>query len=407
MKSIKALLLVVTALGCPLTMINLAFAQNWTPTSAPDKYWNYVVSSADGNKLAAFSYLQVYTSTNAGTSWISNSLPSCALACAAAAGSADGLNLVAGDICGWIYTSTNAGATWITNNVPFGTWYAVASSADGSKLAALSWSGNLFYTSTNSGTSWASNSPPSTNFLTWRKMASSADGSKLVVAGTKSTNGGATYFGWIYTSTNAGSTWQLTSAPKTNWCSIACSADGSRLVAAAYDFDSYSYQNGIFMSTNSGTTWTAMNIPGDLMRAITVGCSTNGNILIIAPSSYTGRIYTSTDSGATWITNNVPTASWSSVASSADGSKLVAAKYPGPIYIWQYRPTLCLSSSKTNLVVSWESSPFVTDYVLQQNSDLASANWTTVGLPVKDDGTNKSVALISLLGNNYFRLFHP
>jgi hypothetical protein len=407
-KSIESLLLAVATLGGLSIVVNPALAQNWTPTSAPDKYWNRVVSSADGNKLAAFSYLQVYTSTNAGTSWISNSLPSCATACAAAAGSADGLILVAGDVCGWIYTSTNAGATWITNNVPFGTWYAVASSADGSKLAALSWSGNLLYTSTNSGTSWTSNSPPNPNFLTWRMMASSADGSKLAIAGTISTNGGATYFGWIYISTNSGATWQITSAPKTNWCSIACSADGSKLFAAAYDNSVFGIQNGLFKSTNSGATWTTLTIPGDLLQCITVACSTNGNTLIIAPSSYyTGGIYTSTDSGATWITNNVPTASWSSVASSADGSKLVAAKYPGPIYTWQYRPTLCVSSSNTNLVVSWASSPFAAGYILQQNNDLAPANWTTVGSPVNDDGTNISVTISPLIGNSYFRLFYP
>jgi uncharacterized repeat protein (TIGR03803 family) len=37
-----------------------------------------------------------------------------------------------------------------------------------------------------------------------------------------------------------------------------------------------------------------------------------------------GRIYTSIDSGVTWISNNVPQAHWRSVASSTDGTKLVA-----------------------------------------------------------------------------------
>jgi photosystem II stability/assembly factor-like uncharacterized protein len=410
-KSIKELLLAVAALGGLFIMVNPGFAQDWILTSAPNEWWYYVVSSADGNKLAAFSFTQAYVSTNSGTSWTSNSLPPGTESCAAAASSADGSMLVAGDECGGIYTSTNSGATWMTNNVPFGTWYGVASSADGSKLAALSPWGNLFYTSTNGGITWTSNSPPSTNTIYWCTLVSSADGNKLAAAWTTCTNYlCTTYFGWIYTSTNSGATWQITSAPKTNWCSIACSADGSKLVAAAYDYYPMPrIGNGVFMSTNSGTTWMAMNIPGDLMNAINVACSTNGNDLMVAAANsyFPSRVYTSTDSGVTWITNNVPKANWGSVASSADGSKLVAAMLPGQVYTWQYRPTLCLSSSRTNSAVFWACSPFAMGYVLQQNSDLASTNWTTAGLPVNDDGTNISVTISPLIGNNYFRLFHP
>ena len=404
--STDALLLAVAVLSNPLTGVVSALAQDWTLTSAPNETWKCVVSSADGNRLAAFSYSLVYISTNSGISWISNSLPSGALSCAAAASSADGSMLVAGDSCGGVYTSTNLGVTWITNNVPFGTWYGVASSADGSKLAAYSCYGNLFYTSTNAGMTWTTNGPPSTNIFTWCALASSADGRKLVAAGTMSAKY-PTHAGWIYTSTNSGAGWQMTTAPKTNWCSITSSADGCKLVAAAYDDYPFSDQNGIFMSTNSGATWTAINTPQSLWRYITVACSTNGNNLIVAPGSYPGLIYTSTDSGATWISNNVPKTYWGSVASSAVGNKLAAAMYGGQIYTWQYKPTLWLSPSKTNLVVLWACSPFATNYVLQQNSDLSSANWTATGLPVNNDGTNMGVTFGPLIGNNYFRLFHP
>lgn len=46
---------------------------------------------------------------------------------------------------------------------------------------------------------------------------------------------------------------------------------------------------------------------------------------------YVGLIYTSTDSGVTWIPHDSARV-WSSVATSADGSKLVAAVYGGQIY---------------------------------------------------------------------------
>ena len=44
-----------------------------------------------------------------------------------------------------------------------------------------------------------------------------------------------------------------------------------------------------------------------------------------------GQIYTSTDSGGTWSPRDTSRA-WYAVASSADGSKLVAVVYGGQIY---------------------------------------------------------------------------
>ena len=45
-----------------------------------------------------------------------------------------------------------------------------------------------------------------------------------------------------------------------------------------------------------------------------------------------GSIYTSPDSGETWISNNVPSEQWSAVACSADGQKLDVASWSGLIY---------------------------------------------------------------------------
>ena len=51
-----------------------------------------------------------------------------------------------------------------------------------------------------------------------------------------------------------------------------------------------------------------------------------------------GQIYTSTDSGATW-TPSESSGLWQAVASSADGSKLVAAISPGAIYTTRFGST--------------------------------------------------------------------
>jgi hypothetical protein len=48
---------------------------------------------------------------------------------------------------------------------------------------------------------------------------------------------------------------------------------------------------------------------------------------------YGGLIYTSTNSGTNWQTNVVPVKNWNCLASSADGTKLVAGAYNDQIYL--------------------------------------------------------------------------
>jgi len=56
-----------------------------------------------------------------------------ALAC-----SANGSRIIAAVKNGPIYTSTNSGAFWVSNTIPSLTWAGVSSSADGGKLVAVS-----------------------------------------------------------------------------------------------------------------------------------------------------------------------------------------------------------------------------------------------------------------------------
>src|SRR5262245_29265486 len=80
---------------------------------------------------------------------------------------------------------------WTKTSAPRGMWWAVASSADGSKLVGLV-SGGPIYTSTNSGLSWQSNL---LGVIGWYSAASSADGTKLAAAAYGAGGG-------LYTSTN-------------------------------------------------------------------------------------------------------------------------------------------------------------------------------------------------------------
>jgi photosystem II stability/assembly factor-like uncharacterized protein len=81
----------------------------------------------------------------------------------------------------------------------------------------------------------------------------------------------------------------------------------------------------IYTSADSGSTWVAQ---ATAQNWTCVASSSDGTKLVAAGSS--GPIYTSQDAGVTWGSSpNSPSCNWASVASSADGSKLVAAAGAG------------------------------------------------------------------------------
>jgi len=257
------------------------------------------------------------------------------------ASSSDGSHLaaVASGSGGGIFTSINSGLAW---SGPYGTsgasWNTVASSTDGTRLVAAVYGGGIY---TNSGTSWTivgASAPSSAN---WISIASSADGTKLVAV----VSGGG-----IYTSSNSGGTWtQPHGTPASgNWASVASSADGTQLVAVANG-------GGIYTSSNSGGTWTQPYGAPVSGGWSCVASSADGTKLV-AVATNNGGIYTSINFGAGWTQqSSAPNANWTSVASSSDGSKLAAVVNGGGIY------------TSSNFGVTW---------VLQDNAP--SKNWSSV-----------------------------
>ena len=79
-------------------------------------------------------------------------------------------------------------------------------------------------------------------------------------------------------------------------------------------------------STDSGLSWTARDSTRNWQA---VASSSDGSKLVAAELG--GQIYTSTDSGLTWTAGD-STRNWQAVASSADGNKLVAVVTGGQIY---------------------------------------------------------------------------
>src|ERR1039458_3109213 len=130
---------------------NSVVAQTWMQTSASTNLnWLTIASSADGSKLVAsaadiYGYETIWVSTNSGAAWAVTSPPNTNTNIPFRASlSADGTKMVASDGAGLIYTSTDLGATWTSNSVPVGL-VAITLSADGSKMVASA-AGEFIYT---------------------------------------------------------------------------------------------------------------------------------------------------------------------------------------------------------------------------------------------------------------------
>jgi len=111
-------------------------------------------------------------------------------------------------------------------------------------------------------------------------------------------------------------TWTTTTAPIANWVSVASSADGNRLAALIQGGEA------AYISTNAGTTWTPSSLANGGALGSSIACSADGSILFVAGTT---QIYRSTNSGTSWAPSTSPSASWTSIACSADGTRLAGA----------------------------------------------------------------------------------
>jgi photosystem II stability/assembly factor-like uncharacterized protein len=142
---------------------------------------------------------------------------------------------------------------------------------------------------------------------------------------------------WVTVDSVYAQIWTQASVPTNNWYSaVAASADGSKWVTVTVG-DSF------YTSGDSGNTWVSNNVPANNWTS--VASSADGSKLV-ATAYGTGinGIYTSSDSGSTWVFHSVPPNRWASVASSADGNKLVAVEH--------VNPNICFS---TNAGITWIS----------------------------------------------------
>ena len=344
----------------------------------------------------------IYTSSDSGLTWHASDAPPTNWW--GVASSTNGQNLVAAANPGGIYTSSDGGATWVVTSAPSGQWYDVASSADGTQLAAQTWitagqggGSGLTEFSTNSGKTWTSIQTPN---AFWSCLAASWDGS-LWFAGTDE--------GAICTSAGSGFDWLPSESPTGLWNAIASSADGSKLVAAT------EFGGPLYVSADSGATWNDNGSPvGPSWTS--VATSSDGVILVACASQDDvgngGNIYISTNSGTVWVPAGAPTRAWRGVASSADGTKLVAVDSGGGIYTLQTSstpppPSLQCVLSGNGALVSWPSSASSAGWALWQTPSLSAPSWAASGDPVVTSGSLSTVTVTPPAGTLYFQLRHP
>ena len=138
-------------------------------------------------------------------------------------------------------------------------------------------------------------------------------------------------------------------------------------------------------------TWTQTGVPDQFIPA--VASSADGSKLVAAGLSggmngY-GTIFTSTNSGATWTSNNLPIllAAWNSVASSADGTKLVAvSKLDAIITSTNAGATWTTNSAPTEAWTSVASSADGTNLVAVAGVDAYGAVGTISAICISTNG---------------------
>ena len=337
-----------------------------TSTTAGIKSWIAVTSSSDGTKLAAAENNgYIYISTDSGATW-ATSTASGSRNWYSMASDSTGTKLVAGVGGGYIYTTTDSGATWTARTFA-GTrsWNSVTSSADGTKLGAAS---DLLFTSFDGGVNWVKRE----STRNWSTILISSDGNKLVAA-----VGAAYTAGYIYTSdlvsdsyvnsymsinnpTASANLNPLSWAPSVNWgfnksscfysynnwtstSTANCLLNGSDILAPLVSGAYTLYLRAFDLSNNLSSSSVAFSYYLNGWNRGTVSknwqkmasdLSLNKVVAAVSNPGYTyDYINTSADGGVTWVERtSAGKRYWTSVTSSADGSKIAAGTYDDYIY---------------------------------------------------------------------------
>lgn len=227
----------------------------------------------------------------------------------AVASSADGCRLAASSGSN-VVSSTDCGLTWssVDTTQPV---YDLVSSGDGMVLVAsfgdpAALGASLFgvLLSVDGGASWSAPMPASLYGTArhYRRAAVSRSGDHIVIAD------GTT----IYKSSDRGQNWSATAAPGVEWISMAVSDNGQKIVAVGDG-------TPVWMSTDGGANWSS-RAPTLFWRHV-VMTPDGGRVAGAADGAW---FQVSADGGQNWVGVNAARA-WTSAAISDDGRYLLGA----------------------------------------------------------------------------------
>lgn len=257
------------------------------------------------------------------------------------ASSTDGLKLIAAEKGGYLYTSVDSGVTWTpcmwvwsgSDLVSFTTkaWLRVASSSDGSKLAAVVTDVGLettgyVYTSFDYGATWYERTGSGSR--NWRGLVINDSGSTLLA--TTSVGAG----GRIYKSTDYGGSWAAV-GPTVYWNEIAADNICDDMYALAEGDDTAS--SAIYRTQDGGTNWSVV-LPTDRYYHCVATDDDGSTVLVgvggyIGSAGHIGYLYLSINTGGDWTPiTSLGSRNWTSVAINSDGTKM-AAVADGALYI--------------------------------------------------------------------------
>lgn len=285
------------------------------------------------------------------------------LAWSSIASSSDGTRLAATVSGGGVYTSSNSGLTWTETSLANVNWLGMASSADGNKLVVTSYAGYV-YRSTNAGATWTQASV--NDYFTG--IASGSDGNYLTMV---------TNRGCVYISSDSGVSWTRVATTPSKLNTVTLSSSGQY----QYITNSGNISGDIYKSSDYGATWTDVTPSGtgNNLFYTAISTSSDGSHIAASSSGPGAGIYTSSDAGATWSKATIPSdpGSWISISSSSDGATIVAASTGHDIYL------------SNDYGATWQNqTPIGTGHNL---------NWDSVA--IRSDGA-RFVGIVSL-GNIY------
>lgn len=142
-------------------------------------------------------------------------------------------------------------------------------------------------------------------------------------------------------------TWQLTGSGTNDWQCIASSANGQTVIAGQWP-------GSLAVSTNAGTRWTTNVTMNGYWGSL--ASSADGTKLLAASenidNAHTNGVFLSTNSGVSWVSNSLPAYYWGSVAMSADGHTMAAV---APIVSGSDFSSVCAVFCSTNSGLNWVS----------------------------------------------------